>query len=716
MITQNALKYGERAGLRRIRMAAVLLFSAMPFVSHAAVAITTTAIIGYGAALNSDGWFLAPRSASSFPLNNSGVVSINTNFCFNQNNVQGDRCHTSGTVYPTNGFILTGNGSAYAFVDASGLGTSLQPDGFAINNIATLTYQRGPIFEGNPPYYQFFSLANPYANGYTVQSPADHRYALNLSTNSHGFGVTIDQDTSLNTPRAIRLNGDGTISPLAIPASFLVFDGFTRGAKILENNEDIYVALLNYDGNPQQYEIWRFAGPSETNTHSVVYSLPIGDGSLLAWDVNQSGTLVVAESNGQGQSVVKTIPLDGSALVVEGTQITDGSYSPGVFINESGLVAAVRAFTAGPRSGEYDLLYAEVGGTAVRVLGSGDQMNGGVILNTIPTSEMNEAGQLTIFMQLSVSPPACCEQLVVRVNPTAADLSLAKAASPSPVTVGDNLTYTIAVINNGPNNATGVTVRDTLPGGVTFVSATPTQGSCNGTTAVSCSLGPLSNGSSATVTIVVTPTQAGGISNTATVRGNETDPNPANNSDTRVTTVNPAGTSLSALSPAKLWVGQNDAVKQLKFDLRAEVLVNGNVVGSGEVANVASGGSDFSQANLDTVSLALTAATPVPAGATLSIRVSVRSSCSFARSGSGVARLWYNGQPIDSGKPSGRDAGSRFDATIGGTNSNYFLRSAANLATTAGTAREFVDVPVSDSAPCPTRPYTPLGTWGMSLQ
>jgi uncharacterized repeat protein (TIGR01451 family) len=700
--------------VRNIVVAAVLLFSALPFASQAAVAITTTGIIGYGASLNSDGSFLPLRSASSFPLNNAGVVSINTNYCFSQNNVEGDRCHTNGTVYPTNGFLLTGNGSTYDFVDASGPGTSLQPDGFAINDVAGLTYQRGPIFEGNPPYYQFFSLAYPYSNGYTVQSPADHRYAFNLSTNSDGRGVTIDRDTSFNTPRAIRLNGDGTITALAIPASYLVFDGFTRGAKILENN-DIYVALLNYDGNPQQYEIWRFAGPSET-AHTVVYSLPVGDGAVHAWDVSQSGTLVVAENDYQGQSVVKTVPAGGSASIVEGTQITDGTYSQGVFINDSGLVAAVRAFTAGPRSGEYDLLYAEAGRTATRVMGSGDQLNGGVILNILPSSEMNEAGQLTIFMQLSVSPFACCAQLVVRVNPTAADLSITKAASPNPATVGNTLTYTITVTNNGPNNAAGVIVSDTLPNGVTFVSATPSQGSCNGTTTISCGLGSLNNGSSATVTIVVTPNQAGGISNTATVRGNETDPNPANNSDTRVTTVNPTATTLSALSPAKLWIGHNDATKQLKFDLRAEVLLNGNIVGSGELANVASGGSDFSQANLDSVPLVLTSATQVPAGASLSIRVSVRSSCSFARSGSGVARLWYNGQPIDAGKPSGRDAGSRFDGTIGGTNSNYFLRSASNLATTAGTVREFVDVAVSDSAACPARPYTSVGTWGMTLQ
>ena len=106
----------------------------------------------------------------------------------------------------------------------------------------------------------------------------------------------------------------------------------------------------------------------------------------------------------------------------------------------------------------------------------------------------------------------------------------------------------------------------------------------------------------------------------------------------------------------------------------------------------------------------------MPAGAALSIRVSARSSCSVTKAGnSGGARLWYNGQPIDTGNASRRDAGSRFDATIGGTNSNYFLRPAFALSTTAGTSREFVDVAVSDSEACPARPFTPFGTWSITL-
>ena len=57
-----------------------------------------------------------------------------------------------------------------------------------------------------------------------------------------------------------------------------------------------------------------------------------------------------------------------------------------------------------------------------------------------------------------------------------ADLALGMTAQPDPVIVGNNLTYTIAVTNIGPSSATNVVVTHLLPGSVTFVSASTSQG------------------------------------------------------------------------------------------------------------------------------------------------------------------------------------------------------------------------------------------------
>jgi uncharacterized repeat protein (TIGR01451 family) len=78
-----------------------------------------------------------------------------------------------------------------------------------------------------------------------------------------------------------------------------------------------------------------------------------------------------------------------------------------------------------------------------------------------------------------------------------ADLSLTKTDAQDPVAVGGSLTYTITVNNAGPNTALGVTVSDTLPTGVVFVSAISSQGTCAGTDTVTCGIGTLANGGSA---------------------------------------------------------------------------------------------------------------------------------------------------------------------------------------------------------------------------
>jgi uncharacterized repeat protein (TIGR01451 family) len=124
----------------------------------------------------------------------------------------------------------------------------------------------------------------------------------------------------------------------------------------------------------------------------------------------------------------------------------------------------------------------------------------------------------------------------------AADMAITKLDTPDPIGLGaqgaSNLTYTITVNNQGPDNASIATVTDPLPGGVTFVSATPSQGSCSNVSGtVACNLGAIASGSSANVTIVVTPTAGGVITNTATVAASAIDPSGGNNSASAVTRV-----------------------------------------------------------------------------------------------------------------------------------------------------------------------------------
>ncbi|MCP9495358.1 MAG: choice-of-anchor D domain-containing protein [Pyrinomonadaceae bacterium MAG19_C2-C3] len=121
-----------------------------------------------------------------------------------------------------------------------------------------------------------------------------------------------------------------------------------------------------------------------------------------------------------------------------------------------------------------------------------------------------------------------------------ADLAVTMTDAPDPVPLGSNVTYTIVVRNYGASPATGVVLSDTLPAGLTFVSAASTQGTCVKTSTVNCTIGNLANNQTATVTLVATAAAAGTLTNTASVSGAETDPNTSNNlnrQSTRVTTL-----------------------------------------------------------------------------------------------------------------------------------------------------------------------------------
>ena len=96
-----------------------------------------------------------------------------------------------------------------------------------------------------------------------------------------------------------------------------------------------------------------------------------------------------------------------------------------------------------------------------------------------------------------------------------ADLSLDKTLNPASVGIGAIATVTLTVSNAGPNPATGVTVKDILPVGLTYVSDDSGGAYVPGTGI--WTVGTLSNGNSATIHIIVTVTQQGDILNTAEV-------------------------------------------------------------------------------------------------------------------------------------------------------------------------------------------------------
>jgi large repetitive protein len=183
---------------------------------------------------------------------------------------------------------------------------------------------------------------------------------------------------------------------------------------------------------------------------------------------------------------------------------------------------------------ESQIVTASFVGKIVDVAGS--TIPGSVIENTGTVASAAAGG----FPQLpDLDPSDNNNAASVTVNPQT-DLSLTKTASTKTPNVDDEIDYTLTAHNAGPNDATGVTIQDSLPAGLDFLDATP--GCNNNAGTVSCDIGALANGDSVSVTIKTRTTAAiagTAIGNLASVTGDEFDPDTTNNQASTTVDVQP---------------------------------------------------------------------------------------------------------------------------------------------------------------------------------
>jgi trimeric autotransporter adhesin len=184
--------------------------------------------------------------------------------------------------------------------------------------------------------------------------------------------------------------------------------------------------------------------------------------------------------------------------------------------------------------------------------------------------------------------------IVKDTSTSPADLSISIQA-PASASTGVAFTYTVQVANLGQNAASGVTLHTVSPASAINGIVTPSQGTCSGDSSLDCDLGMIANGSSANITISVTPTISGSLGMTATASSVSFDPVSSNNHTTATTTVmgnpfNPSPT-ITQLSPALVAAGSSTltlTVDGTGFTAASSVLWNGQplpttIVSSGQM-------------------------------------------------------------------------------------------------------------------------------------
>ena len=257
------------------------------------------------------------------------------------------------------------------------------------------------------------------------------------------------------------------------------------------------------------------AGQTITNTASVAASDQIdSDGGN---DAASASLTVPAIDLAVAQGVDDTTPDEGQTLTLLVTVVNAGpSTATGVVLSDA-LPAGLTLVSATPSQGTYD------SGGGLWTVGT-IAADGSVNLVLTVTVDAGTAGQTitntaTVTAADQTDTDASNDAASVSVTVTAVDLGLAKAVDDATPDEGQTVTFTVTLTNTGPDAATGVSVSDPVPAGLTFVSATPSTGSYGSGTGV-WTVGSVAAGGSATLTLVATVdagTRGQTITNTATV-------------------------------------------------------------------------------------------------------------------------------------------------------------------------------------------------------
>jgi uncharacterized repeat protein (TIGR01451 family) len=288
---------------------------------------------------------------------------------------------------------------------------------------------------------------------------------------------------------------------------------------------------------------------SNTATVSAATADPVPD--------NDSATAAILTSAPQADLAVSKT---GPATVVPGETVSyvvsvtnnGPSTATGVFLTDTQGVVLTGASSPGCSGSP---LVCLVGSIAV-----GDRASFTVTATVDPTLPTGSSVTNTVSVTATTADPVPGNDSATATATTAqpsADLAATKTG-PATVTPGVAYPYTVTVTNNGPSTATAVTLTDTLPPGVSLSAAS--GATCAGSPAV-CDLGPVSPGTSVTVTLDVLPTASlvpgTVLANTATVSSAAADPVSTNDTATATSDTGPRSpnVTLTKTTPATMTAG-----------------------------------------------------------------------------------------------------------------------------------------------------------------
>lgn len=306
-----------------------------------------------------------------------------------------------------------------------------------------------------------------------------------------------DHDNGLVTMKVYKDGSNWSVATAAIPNTgggaasqsiFIPFSSFSIGGGSGAGNfTDVGAVQLLIEGNSAvngQISQVTTAGPTVFAANFANYQ-PASIGDFVFWDLNKSG---IQTGTNPGAANMTVQLLQNNVVINTTTTDAQGAYH---FNNL--------------KPGEYSLKFITTNGTLFTTQDVGS--------DTLDSDVNPATGLTTAFTLSSGQNDNSHDAGLLPVN-----VSIAKTVNNSSAAIGTNVTFVITLTNaSGYSQATGLTVGDVLPAGLTFVSASPAAGTSfdNGTGV--WTVGNLASGASTSLSIVATVTGGGVKTNTASV-------------------------------------------------------------------------------------------------------------------------------------------------------------------------------------------------------
>ena len=359
----------------------------------------------------------------------------------------------------------------------------------------TVTNTGGPatsvvVTDTLPPNVTFNNAT--FTSGSGTCSAAGQVVTCNVASIPGGGSVGITLNTTLNT-----VAGTQAV-PLPTSPSQIAAAGATTGASYRSgawptNRSDLgpvidVTASAGSVTGPAAVTFTPTGAFGTVNAYNDPYGLGAwtGDQSLemtFTWDTSPEGPTTAA--TGDAGSAILTFtftePVTNPVLHID--RLGGIGQSGGPVIANSSRLTLLDGLTLTELSGTPQFnttattIERQSGGTTVNTGECGATVSTGTQCGTVQIS-----GTVTTVRFLLNAAPGTIEgagadgiEFIWDIRP-AADLAVTKTASDIIHLGGDNFSFTVTATNNGPNTATGVTVTDTLPAGVTLISSTPAAG------------------------------------------------------------------------------------------------------------------------------------------------------------------------------------------------------------------------------------------------